>query len=274
MATNEPRLSAQQKELVAIGASVGTGCHPCLNYHLKAGATASLAGDRLLAAVTSAERVTAEAAEHMSVHARRQLGVEATAAAAAAPLEEELASFGAALGANDLANIERHMLAAVALGVSRAQLQEAIEVAEKVQQNAMRIHLHQAERLLERSAPAAAADQGEGEDECGCQSEAEAAEAAPAASATARRPAGEASDAREGVASGQAGDRVASVVGSMAARLASPGAADAAGRFAAMADCCDAMFEGALAPQLAAAAGVQQPSAVTPPVAADSSKEE
>ncbi len=273
MATNEPRLSAQQKELVAIGASVGTGCHPCLNYHLKAGATASLAGDRLLAAVTSAEHVTAEAAEHMSGHARAQLGVEATAAAAAAPLEEELASFGAALGANDLANIERHMLAAVTLGVSRAQLQEAIEVAEKVQQNAMRIHQHQAERLLEQSAPAAAADQSEGEDECGCQSEAEA-EAAPVASEPARRPAGEASDAREGVASGQAGDRVARFAGAMAARLASPGAGDAAGRFAAMADCCDAMFEGALAPQLAAAAGVTQPSAETPPVAADSSKEE
>ncbi len=237
MATSEPRLSAQQKELVAIGASVGTGCHPCLNYHLKAGATASLAGDRLLAAVTSAERVTAEAAEHMSVHARRQLGVEAAAAAAAVPLEEELASFGAALGANDLANIERHMVAAVALGVSRAQLQEAIEVAEKVQQNAMRIHQHQAERLLERSAPAvaAAADQGEGEDDCGCQ--ADDGEAAPVASATARRPAGE-----------------------------------AAGWLAAMAD-CRAMFEGACA-QLATAAGVQQPLAATGGVPADSTAEE
>ncbi len=184
MATNEPRLSAEQKELVAIGASVGTGCHPCLDYHLKAGAKADLAGNQLLAAVTSAERVTAEAAEQMTVHARGQLGVEAAAAATAVPLDEELASFGAALGANDLANIERHMLASVALGVSRAQLQEAIEVAEKVQQNAIRIHQREAERLLERSAPAvaAAADHDEGEDDCGCQADAEAAEAAPAAS--------------------------------------------------------------------------------------------
>lgn len=181
MATNETRLSAEQKELVAIGASVGTGCHPCLDYHLKAGAKADLAGNQLLAAVTSAERVTAEAAEQMTVHARGQLGVEAAAAARAVPLDEELASFGAALGANDLANIERHMLASVALGVSRAQLQEAIEVAEKVAQNAIRIHQREAERLLERSAPPAAIPV-EGEEDCGCQANAEAADAAPAAS--------------------------------------------------------------------------------------------
>lgn len=176
MTTNEQRLTPQQKELVAIGASVGAGCHPCFNYHVKAGARAGLDGDRLLAATRSAERVATEAVQGMAVHTRRQLGVEAGASAVAAPLDVELASLGAALGANDLANIERHLLAAVGLGASRAQLQEAIEAAVKVQQNAIRIHQGAAERLLEQSAPAvAAAADGHPEEECGCQAEADAA---------------------------------------------------------------------------------------------------
>ena len=70
MATNEQRLSMEQRELVAVGASIGAGCHPCVKYHIKAGTDAGLAGGRLLAAVTSAERVAVEAAERMHVHAR------------------------------------------------------------------------------------------------------------------------------------------------------------------------------------------------------------
>src|SRR6266511_5659990 len=72
---DEQKLSEEQRELVAVGASVGAGCHPCVSYHVKAGAKAGLSGDRLLAAVTSAERVAAEAAERMAAHARSQLGV-------------------------------------------------------------------------------------------------------------------------------------------------------------------------------------------------------
>ena len=181
MTTNEQRLTAEQKELVAIGASVGAGCHPCFNYHVKAGDKAGLDGDRLLAATTSAERVATEAVQGMAAHTRAQLGVDAAASAVAAPLDAELASFGAALGANDLANIERHLLAAVALGASRAQLQAAIDVAVTVQENAIRIHQGAAERLLERSAPAVvAAPDGQPEEECGCQAEADAAARPPA----------------------------------------------------------------------------------------------
>jgi len=164
---DEQKLSKEQWELVAVGASVGAGCHPCVSYHVKAGAKAGLSGDRLLAAVTSAERVAAEAAERMAAHARSQLGVEATASVVRSPLDEALASFGAALGANDLANIERHMLAAAQLGASRPQLQEAIEMAQKVQENATRIHVREAEKLLEGATLAAgSAEEGECDDSC------------------------------------------------------------------------------------------------------------
>ncbi len=116
---SDQSLSGEQKELVAVGASVGSGCHPCTDYHLKAGARVGLDGERLLAAVTSAERVAAEAAVRMTDHVRGELGPEVKVPAAASALDDALASFGAALGANDLSNIERHMRAAVELGASR-----------------------------------------------------------------------------------------------------------------------------------------------------------
>src|SRR6266700_6932851 len=170
MTTNEQRLSVEQRELVAVGASIGAGCHPCVKYHIKAGTDAGLAGGRVLAAVTSAERVAAEAAERMHAHARAQLGAEPARPAEVSPLDDVLASFGAALAANDLANIERHLQAASELGVSRSQLQEAIEVAQKVQQNAARIHVEKAERLLESTAAAvpSADDDGACADDCPC----------------------------------------------------------------------------------------------------------
>ena len=261
MAIDERKLNEEQKELVAVGASVGAGCHPCVSYHIKAGAKAGLAGDRLLAAVTSAERVAAEAGERMAAYARGQLGAEATAAAVGAPLDDALASFGAALGANDLANIERHMLAAAQLGASRTQLQEAIEMAQKVQENATRIHVREAEKLLEGSTLAAGVAEEDGCDEsCPCHTDVDA-DAVSVGATAAIGSAGKANSCGDSIASGQASDRTAGVAGHMAELVASAGAGDAAGLFAGMTD-CRAMFEGACA-QLAAAQGNTEASAAT-----------
>jgi len=186
MTTNEQRLSVEERELVAVGASIGAGCHPCVKYHIKAGTDAGLAGGRVLAAVTSAERVAAEAAERMHVHARAQLGAEPALPAEVSPLDDVLASFGAALAANDLANIERHLQAASELGVSRSQLREAIEVTQKVQQNAARIHVEKAERLLESTAAAVPSADHDGAcaDDCPCHADEEETAAAGIESAT------------------------------------------------------------------------------------------
>jgi AhpD family alkylhydroperoxidase len=168
MATEKQELSPEQKELVAVGASVGAGCQPCVSHHLKAGAKAGLDGEQLLAAVTSAERATAEAAVAMGDHARAKLGSSVAVPAMLSRLEEALASFGAALGANDVTNIERQLRAAAELGASRPQLQQAIETAHTVQENAARIHLREAERLLDALAPALAEKDAEPDDGCGC----------------------------------------------------------------------------------------------------------
>ena len=193
MRTEEQKLSSEQRELVAVGASVGAGCHPCVSYHIKAATKAGVTGERLLAALASSERVASEAAERMTVHARGQLGPGVTAPAAASPLDDALASFGGALGANDLVNIEHHMRAAAELGASHAQLEEAIATAQKVQENATRIHVREARRLLEQStAPGApVADQDGGcDDDCPCH-EGDSPDAAGTASEPATKPSGE-----------------------------------------------------------------------------------
>jgi AhpD family alkylhydroperoxidase len=156
MTSEEQKLSAEQKELVAVGASVGAGCQPCVSHHLKAGAQAGLGSEQLLAAVASAERVGAEATVAMGDHARAKLDASVTSPALLSRLEEALASLGAALGANDANNIERQLRAAAALGASRVQLQQAIDTAHNVQENAARIHLREAERLLDANRASAA----------------------------------------------------------------------------------------------------------------------
>ena len=174
MTSQEQNLNAEQKELVAVGASVGAGCKPCVSHHLKAGAQAGLEGEQLLAAVVSAERVGAEAAVAIGDHVRSKLGPDVSSLALLSRLEEALASLGAALGANDATNIERQLRAAADLGASRSQLQQAIETAHTVQENAARIHLREAARLLDAVAPATATAQTDADsrERCGCGSDA------------------------------------------------------------------------------------------------------
>ena len=122
--------------------------------------------------------MTAEAAVAIDDHVRDELGPDVTAPARLSRLEEALASLGAALGANDVTTMERQLRAAADLRVSRAQLREAIEIAHGVQENAARIHLREAERLLDAVAPAVAADaDAQPGEHCGCGSDDETSEA-------------------------------------------------------------------------------------------------
>ena len=188
MATDTQKLSSRQKELVAVGASIGAGCHPCVDHHLQAGAQVGLNGEQLLVAVAGAERIAAEATVFVADHAREQLGQAATPPATLTSLDDALAAFGAALGANDAAAIDLQMRAALDLGVARSQLREAIETTRNVQENAARIHVRGAERLLDSLAVPASASEVESDPGCGCRGsdQAEAAET--------NDPAGEASN--------------------------------------------------------------------------------
>jgi AhpD family alkylhydroperoxidase len=235
----------EQKELVAVGASVGAGCHPCVDHHLKAGAKAGLESEQLLAAVTSAERVTAEAAVRMGDHVRGKLGPTVTEPALLSRLEEALASLGAALGANDARNIERHLRTALDLGGTKPQLEHAIETAHTVQENAARIHLHEAERLLDALAAPVAASENEADsgDGCGCGDE-ESEAAAPATQAA--DPAGEKPPVPGHASDNEAESRTKAPGAGCRhamAELFAPGSGEMSGMATAMAN-CHRMFEG------------------------------
>lgn len=273
MATLEQKLSPEQNELVAVGASVGAGCHPCVDHHLKAGATAGLDGERLLAAVTSAERVTAEAAIRMGDHVRGKLG--STEPALLSPLEEALASLGAALGANDAKNIERHLRNALDSGATKPQLEQAVVTANTVQENAARIHLREAERLIDTlAAPiAAAASETESASDCGCGTgeESEALEpGAEAADPVGEKPSAVEPERNDDIATNRIKTPAAGRADSMAKLFATAGGGEMAGIAAAMAN-CHRMFEGA-GPQPAAPADSNDPPAAT--TAAGSCKKE
>jgi AhpD family alkylhydroperoxidase len=264
MATVDQHLSAEQKELVALGASVGAGCHPCVTHHLNAGAKTALEGEQLLAAVTSAERVTAEAAVSMGDHVRARLGPTVTAPALLPQLEQALASLGAALGANDKNNIERQLRIALDLGASRPQLDQAIETAHTVQENAARIHQREAQRLLDSLTDATPARQHEAESDqgsgCGGHTEPEAA-AAEAEAPQARAADGcgcEADDQNDTEAKATASETsepAAGSAGPMAELFAGGSAGEMAGIAAAMAN-CRRMFA-------SVAAATNEPSAAT-----------
>jgi len=150
VAAGDQKLSDEQRELVAIGASIGAGCQPCVSYHLKAGAKAGVSAERLLAGVVNAELAAAEAEERLSDHARAQLGREVREPKVAVALDVALASLGGALGSSDLANVEHQLLACRQLGISQSQLREAIELGRAVQENSTRMHHRAALDLLDR----------------------------------------------------------------------------------------------------------------------------
>jgi AhpD family alkylhydroperoxidase len=72
MSKDEHGLSQQDKELVAIGACVGAGCHPCLDNHLNGAKKAELADDRVLTAITTALEVAAQAAPEFARYVQRR----------------------------------------------------------------------------------------------------------------------------------------------------------------------------------------------------------
>lgn len=174
MAIDGDSLSEEQRELVAIGATIGAGCHPCFDHHLKAAAKTGLGGERVAAAAASASSVAAEATERLSRHVQ----AHAASASGAAPdeatqLDRELAAFGAALGANARESIERHLQAAARLGLCGARLHEAIDIAESVRQSAGRLHLEAAKRVADSVAPPVATGPEEAVDGCGCDGDAQ-----------------------------------------------------------------------------------------------------
>ena len=64
------------KKLIAVGASVGANCHPCLEYHVGRALASGLSRDEIMEAVETAKAVRAGAASSMDKLAVKLLNRE------------------------------------------------------------------------------------------------------------------------------------------------------------------------------------------------------
>jgi AhpD family alkylhydroperoxidase len=147
------RLEQRDKELAAIGASIGANCRPCIEHHIPAGRKAGLSETEPADAVAIARAVRHEAVELLSARVDELLGRgEASPqpdALAETPKARELVALGASIGTNSHPLLDLHISAALAMGLTPAQVQAALKMAEHVQQRAGEMTAEKATRALE-----------------------------------------------------------------------------------------------------------------------------
>jgi AhpD family alkylhydroperoxidase len=157
-------LEQRDKELAAIGASIGANCRPCIEHHIRAGHDAGLSETELATAVATAAAVRHEAVEQFTARVEELLG-RRDAAPRPAPggessRDRELVALGASVGANAHALLRAHIAAAAETGLTSAQVEAALKMAEYVQHRAGEITAEKATQALEELDAAARAGLG------------------------------------------------------------------------------------------------------------------
>ena len=153
------RLEQREKELAAIGASIGANCRPCIEHHLPAGREAGLSESELADAVAAAQAVRHQAIELFSARVAELLG-------RAGPLPElspvanqsrahELVALGASVGSNSHPLLDLHIATALETGLSPAEVEAALKMAEYVQERAAEMTAEKASHVLEKRGGAA-----------------------------------------------------------------------------------------------------------------------
>lgn len=133
-------LEQRDKELAAIGASIGANCEPCIEHHLAAGREAGLPQAELDAAVASAHAVRHEAVELLTARVDEFLGHRdsrlAPAAIGLTSKPHELVALGVSVGANSHPLLHVHIGAALDVGLELHEVKSALKMAGYVQQHA------------------------------------------------------------------------------------------------------------------------------------------
>ena len=154
-------LEQKDKELAAIGASIGALCRPCIEHHIPAGRGAGLSEAELARAVEAAQATHRVAVTLLFRRSRELLDGEAPADVAVAAEHtsrpDELVALGASIGANCHPLLEQHVAGALRQGLSPGQVRSAIKMAQIVQQHAAEITTSKAAAALEAAQPHPAA---------------------------------------------------------------------------------------------------------------------
>ncbi|MCI4674073.1 carboxymuconolactone decarboxylase family protein [Candidatus Mycolicibacterium alkanivorans] len=151
-------LEQKDKELVAVGASIGALCRPCLDHHIPAGRDAGLTEAELARAVEVGEATHRSAVELLSRRGRELLHTTATRPGGPVQLEptsrqDELVALGASIGANCHPLLEQHIAGAHQQGLTASQVRSAIKMAEFVQQHAAEVTAGKAAAAIEAAEP-------------------------------------------------------------------------------------------------------------------------
>lgn len=126
---------------VSIGASIGSGCLYCLDYHLKNAKNVGLTSAEIDSAISLAEGIKQKTLNKLKNHSRN-LDKEAYKGGGddeeLPPMNKEkfLAAFGAALGTNNSDEIKRLLPQATDLGLTKEQIATISQITRNVKKNA------------------------------------------------------------------------------------------------------------------------------------------
>ena len=154
------QLEQRDKELAAIGASIGCNCRPCIEHHIPAGREAGLSETELAAAVETARAVREEAIDLLTPRVDELLGRSGDppepAPIPTSSRPQVFVSLGASVGANSHALLERHIAAALELGLRPGEVTAALKMAGYVQKRASEMTANRARHTLDELAGVAA----------------------------------------------------------------------------------------------------------------------
>ena len=155
------KLEQRDKELAAIGASIGCNCRPCVAHHIPKGREAGLSEAELADAVATARGVRDQGIELLAPRIDELLGGGSDPAVPAQVVEssraQALACLGASVGVNSHPLLERHIAAALEFGLTPTEIGAAIKMASYVQNRASDITADKATHALDERVAASPA---------------------------------------------------------------------------------------------------------------------
>ncbi len=128
-------LTAKEKQLVSVGASLAAGCKLCADYHFKKARKAGATDEEIERAMTDAIAVRDGARKIMEWHGLKLLGrklrgqeTDPAVGGGGTTRITELVSIAAAFAVNCTSSVEEHIEAARSLGVADDDIQSAVDL--------------------------------------------------------------------------------------------------------------------------------------------------
>ncbi len=153
------QLEQRDKELAAIGSSVGCNCRPCVDHHIPKGREAGLSEAELSEAVAVGRAVRDQGIELLAPRVDELLGYGGGPSEPPEVTESSrtcaLAALGASVGVNSHPLLRLHVTAAASFGLTATEIAAAIKMASYVQSRAGEITAAKATEALDQLAAGA-----------------------------------------------------------------------------------------------------------------------